>query len=314
MSQISIIVPVYNEADLILPFYYELKKHLHSNFELLLIDDGSTDSTLLEIEQLVMRDERIKCISFAKNFGQDSAVSAGLDFANAGTIIIMNGDLKHPPSLIPQMLLKLGEGYEVVNACPTNKANIFFVQRKLLDFYYHLLNKLAPNRNENDLTSFRAFSTTVTEGIHQVKEYNLLLNGFFNWAGYKTTTIDFICAKCSNKTKQYTIAHLINQTNKAIAMLKPEVYKSLFLAGAFITFISLAGLVYYVTKAFSSELVNNTILISVLCILFLGGIQLLIKSKHSKVTTKQKSIRSPHYIIKDILEQEKETSYQNYSI
>lgn len=312
MTQISIIVPVFNEADLIVPFYYELKKHLSSDFELLWVNDGSTDSTLVEIEQLAMRDERIKCITLTNNFGQDSAVSAGLDFANGGTIVIMNGDLKHPPSLIPQMLLKLSEGYEVVNAFSSNKANTFTVQRKFLDLYYHLLNKLAPNRNGNDLTSFRAFNATVIKGIHQIKEYNLLLNSFFNWAGYKTTTIHFISAKCSNKAKQYTIAHLINQTNKAIAMFKPEVYKSLFLAGGFITFVSLAGLLYYFTKAFSNVPVNNTFVISILCILFLGGIQLLIKSKHRKAINKQKIIRSPHYIIKDILEQEK--SYHNYSV
>ena len=158
MKQISIIVPVFNEADIILPFYYELKKHLQSNFELLWIDDGSTDATLAEIEQLAMRDERIKCISLTKNFGQDSAVSAGLDFASEGTIVIMNGNLKHPPSLIPQMLLKLNEGYDVVNAVPSNKANTFLLQRKFLDFYYCFLNKLAPARNENDLTTFRAFT------------------------------------------------------------------------------------------------------------------------------------------------------------
>lgn len=307
MQQITIIVPVFNEADIVLPFYYELKKHLAFDFELLWIDDGSTDATIDEIEELILRDDRIKCISLTKNFGQVNAISAGLDFANAGTIVIMNGDLKHPPSLIPQMLSKINDGYEIANAVSTTQAKTFLIQRKLLDLYYRFLNRVAPDRNKNDLTAFRAFNISVTEGIHQVKENNLLLSNFFNWAGYKSTTINFDCAKCSKKTKLYSLSHLINQTKMAWFQFKPEASKSLFVTGVAITVFSLVKSFDVIHKmTVNSQPVNNLVII-LLSVFFLGGIQLMIQSKYRKVRIAdlQKANKAPQYIIKDIIEQEK---------
>lgn len=309
MAEISIIVPVYNEAEHILPFYYELKKYLPRDFELLWIDDGSTDDTLAEIEQLSMKDARIKCITLTRNFGQKSAVSAGFDFANANTIVVMNGDLKHPPSTIPAMLEKISAGYEIVNAINTKHAKTFLLQRILLNIYYSFLNRISPQRNDNDITAFRALNHKVIDGIHQLKEKNLLLSSFFTWAGYKTGSVDYTCVKCNLKEKKYSRQNLWHETVKTIQSLKPSVNKVLFVSGSVTLFGAVAGLYQTLSSSNANAVMSNSPMI-ILLVLFAGSIILLLNSKNnknSKTNTREK--RAPHYLIKDIIEHNERSAY-----
>jgi polyisoprenyl-phosphate glycosyltransferase len=304
MAEISIIVPVYNEAEHILPFYYELRKHIPADYELVWVDDGSIDSTFQEIEELTLKDSRIKCVSLTRNFGQKSAVSAGLDFASASTIIIMDGNLKNPPSAIPLLLSKLNEGYEVVNTECDNSQNTNFAQKSILNIYYSLLHKLAPYRNTNDITSFRAINNRVINGIHQLKENNLLLDNFFSWSGYKTTTITYNCNKCSSKRKKYTFTNLAFETRKAFNQLHPGVFKSLFYTGILFSFTSLAIAVWQVADS-SKGSQSNIIALIIAFVLLATGVLLMIQSKKPQKNQINKKIKMPAYLIKDVIEQEK---------
>ncbi|MBS4063669.1 MAG: glycosyltransferase family 2 protein [Chitinophagaceae bacterium] len=301
MAEISIIVPVYNEAEHILPFYYELRKHVPADYELVWVDDGSTDSTLQEIEELTVKDSRIKCVSLTRNFGQSSAVCAGLDFATAPVIIIMNGNLKNPPSTLPILLSKLDDGYEVVTAISNNTRQVTFIEKGLYNLYYSLLNKLAPHRNINDITRFRAINSRVIEGIHQLKENNLLLSNFFSWSGYKTATVTYDCNKCSRKHKKYTFANLAFETRKTINHLQPGFFKILLYTG--FTF-SLTALALGVWQVVNGDTANPVAMI-ITSVLLLAGIFLMVKSKKPQRVQLNKKIKMPAYLIKDVIEQEK---------
>ena len=113
MQPITIVVPVYNEEENIMPLYEEVKKYV-PEFDMLLVDDGSTDRTLLSIQQIAETNENVKCISLSRNFGHQNALMAGLQFATGNIIITMDGDLQHPPSYIPQMIDKINEVTECI--------------------------------------------------------------------------------------------------------------------------------------------------------------------------------------------------------
>lgn len=114
MFLLSIIIPVLNEEENIIPLVKQIKKYSPEDFELVFIDDGSTDNTLLQIQQLSLINKNIKCISLSRNFGHQNALIAGLQHANGEYIITMDGDLQHPPELIPAMIEKLQQGYDIV--------------------------------------------------------------------------------------------------------------------------------------------------------------------------------------------------------
>jgi polyisoprenyl-phosphate glycosyltransferase len=301
MAEISIIVPVFNEAEYILPFYYELRKHVPADYELVWVDDGSTDSTLQEIEELTVRDSRIKCVSLTRNFGQCSAVSAGLDFATAPVIVIMDGNLKNPPSTLPVLLAKLNEGYEVVTAVSNNARQVTFIEKGIYNLYYFLLDQLAPYRNINDLTRFRAINSKVIDGIHQLKENNLLLSNFFTWSGYKTATVVYECTKCSRKHKKYTFANLAFETRKTIHHLQPGFFKTLLYTG--FTF-SLSALALGVWQVLNGNAANPVSMI-ITGVLLMAGIFLMVKSKKPQRMQLNKKTKMPAYLIKDVIEQEK---------
>lgn len=312
MAELSIIVPVYNEAEHILPFYYELKKHTPRDIELIWVDDGSTDSTLAEIEQLINLDARIRCISLTRNFGKTAAVSAGIDFALAPNIIVMSGDLKNPPSVIPKLLAKIAEGYEVVTAIANNKSNVFWGQKQLLNGYYKLLDIVAPYRNDNDITLFRAVSSKVSEGIRQVKERNLFLSNFFVWSGYKTATVQYNCAKCGKNETKYSFANLKKETTRALQQLQPGVYKSLMLAAS----VSMAAAIYNLNTIVSSGNTSTSITSINSIVLFAGSVFLFWKSRIqlSKRKQTENAMKMPKYLIKDVIEQDDNYYKMSYEL
>lgn len=315
MADISIIVPVYNEAEFILPFYYELKKHVPKDIELIWVDDGSTDSTLAEIEQLSTLDSRIRCVALTRNFGQVAAVSAGIDFALASTVIIMNGNLKNPPSVIPVMLKKLAEGYEIVNAVPDTHHKPSPLVKGLFNFYYKIIDKIAPARNGNDIISFRAFNYKVSDGIRQLKERNLLLENFFLWSGYKTTSINYYCQKCSKKEMKYSFVHLRNETQKTLQNLGVATVKSFFAGG-----LLLLGAAAYNCSAIINQINSkqpvNPLAIALTALIFAGALVLMIKSNYRLLEKKVllRSNRLPKYLVKDVIEQDNSYTRFQYEL
>ena len=148
MKKIDIVVPCYNESENIRPLYEAIKevfaKELPDyDFNLLLVNDGSKDSSLLVLQQLAKEDERVKYLSFSRNFGHQLAVKAGLDHAFAPAVISMDADLQHPPTLIPTLVRKWEEGAQVVATLRTYPAEISKKKRKSSQQFYKLLGTLA---------------------------------------------------------------------------------------------------------------------------------------------------------------------------
>lgn len=225
MPRISIIVPVYNEAENVLPLFYEIKKYCPENFELIWVDDGSTDETLAEIQQLSFHEERIKCISLSRNFGHQNAMLAGLNYATGEYIITMDGDLQHPPSLISKMIEKLDCGTDIVFTKRNCTKKINWFQKTVTKLFYQFANFFSKTKIEEDLTDYRAFNQKVLDSVLQFKEKETFLRGIFNWIGYKSEVIYFTSIERMYGETKYSLRRQLGTELNKIILFNPNLVK-----------------------------------------------------------------------------------------
>ncbi|MFT3981702.1 MAG: glycosyltransferase family 2 protein [Ferruginibacter sp.] len=271
---LSIIIPVYNEQDNIQPLLDELNKYVKEDAEFIFVDDGSKDNTLANIAAIAALDSRIKCISLSRNFGHQNALMAGLQYAKGDIIILMDGDLQHPPALIPAMLEKIKEGFDVVQTRRVSTQNIGAGKKLFSSFFYKFINSMSDTRIEPNVADFRAFTRKVLESILQFEERELFLRGIFSWIGYSTTTIDFTAPERKYGSTKYSSGKMLLLALRGITSFSYKPLRLSFLIGLVISFIALVAGIFYIIAYFQGKTVPGwTSLIT--AVLFLGGVQLL---------------------------------------
>ncbi|HET9056460.1 MAG TPA: glycosyltransferase family 2 protein [Chitinophagaceae bacterium] len=227
MPQISIIVPVYNEAENILPLFYEIKKYCPEDFEVIWVDDGSTDDTLAEIQQLSSHEERIKCVSLSRNFGHQNATLAGLNYASGKYIITMDGDLQHPPTLIPEMIRNMKQGFDIVFTKKKCTEKVNYLRKAGGWLFYQIINFFSATKCDENVTEYRAFKQKVLEGVLQFtfKEKGISLKSVFNWIGYKSVTIEYTCIERQYGKTKYSFWKKIVSEAEKIILFNPKLSK-----------------------------------------------------------------------------------------
>ncbi|HEY8691019.1 MAG TPA: glycosyltransferase family 2 protein [Chitinophagaceae bacterium] len=274
MAFVSVIIPVFDEEKNIVPLYDEIKKYLSSTDELIFIDDGSTDNTFLEIQQLSNANNNIKCISLSRNFGHQNALMAGLQHAKGDYIITMDGDLQHPPSLIQTMVEKLNEGYDIVITKRNRTNNAGVVKNIFSKIFYRFINSISDTYIEPNASDFRAFNKKVLTNILLFKERELFLRGIFSWIGFKTTTINFDAPERRFGKTKYSFGKMTKLALKGITSFS---FKPLRVAIFIGSIISLAAFSFGIF-ALVSYYKGNTVpgwASTIIAIMFLGGTQLL---------------------------------------
>lgn len=274
MPSLSIIVPVFDEEKNIAPLYAEVKQYLSGDDELIYVDDGSTDNTFLEIQQLALGDSNMKCISLSRNFGHQNALMAGLQFAKGDYIITMDGDLQHPSSLIPAMIEKLKEGYDIVITKRSKTNNSGALKNIFSRLFYAFINSISDTRIEPNASDFRAFNKKVLSNILLFKERELFLRGIFSWVGFKTTTISFEAdARRYGKTK-YSFGKMTKFALKGITSFSFKPLRIAILIGTVISLIAFAFGIYALISYYNGNTVPGWAS-TIIAIMFLGGTQLL---------------------------------------
>jgi len=192
---ISIIVPCYNEEKTIEIFHGEIIKVLKKMdilYEIIYIDDGSKDNTANIIKGLRDKDKSISLISFSKNFGKESAMLAGLDYAKGDAVIIMDADLQHPPNLIPQLIEGWDiEGYDMVFARRKNRKGEPVVRSWLSRLFYKLLGRVCEIELVDGIVDYRIMDRKVVNSIKKMRERHRFSKGLFAWVGYSSKYIEF---------------------------------------------------------------------------------------------------------------------------
>ena len=279
LPKYSFIVPIYNEEETIPELYRRLSavmNRMDGLVELILINDGSRDRSLQLLRDLHQKDPRICYLSFARNFGHQIAVTAGLNFVRGQVIVILDADLQDPPELIPDMVEKWRQGYQVVYAQRTQRQKEGWFKRFTAYFFYRILKKLADVEIPTDTGDFCLMDRQIVDILNSMPERNRYIRGLRSWVGFQQTAIRFERNPRFAGEVKYTfsksLALAINGlVSFSIVPLRLSTYLGLVAAVAAI-FMALLVL-YWRLFVPHSPLTGFTIIL--MAIFFLGSVQLV---------------------------------------
>ena len=277
--KLSVVIPFYNEENMIQKMYDELVKEINqitkAEFEIIFINDGSKDRTFERMLAIAAGDSRVKYISFSRNFGKEAGTIAGLEYATGEAVILMDGDLQHPPALIPQMIAAYEEGYDVVSARRTRtgeKPHRTFLAKH----FYKLANKMMDIELMDGVSEFRLFSRKVVNAIISMQEYNRFSKGIFAWVGFNEKVIEYENQVRTVGETKYSLKFSLNYAIQGILSFNDKPLRMCINFGLFCLLISLA----YVLWTFIQYLVVPDSLVSgyfttIFSVVLFGGIQLI---------------------------------------
>ena len=195
MVDISFIVPMYNEEDVIDIFFAKMSETLAKlpqySYEYICVNDGSTDKTLSLLRERAKKDQRVKVISFSRNFYKEQALFAGLAEAKGRCVIPMDADLQDPPELIAEFLQKWEEGYEVVYGIRNDRKKDTFFKRLTSAAFYKIFNLIADRPIPANTGDFRLMDRKVVDAILLIQENKLFMKGIFSWVGFKSCGVEY---------------------------------------------------------------------------------------------------------------------------
>jgi polyisoprenyl-phosphate glycosyltransferase len=277
--QYSLIIPIYNESENIPELYRRVSAImdcLDGPSELVLIDDGSRDTSLKQIRDLRRQDQRVCYLSFARNFGHQVAVTAGLNFARGKAVIVLDADLQDPPELIPEMLELWRQGYHVVYAQRTRRHRENWFKRWTAFWFYRLLNRLADVEIPPDTGDFCLMDRQVVSVLNAMPERSRYIRGLRSWVGFQQTAVRFERDPRFAGEVKYTFRKSLSLAiNSIIAFsgvpLRLATYLGWVSAGFALVMMGLV--IYWRLHEASSRLIGYTII--ALAVFFLGAVQLI---------------------------------------
>ncbi|MCY3833953.1 MAG: glycosyltransferase family 2 protein [Chloroflexi bacterium] len=191
----SIVAPVYNEAGNLRRFYAEVVEALdplNEAWELLIVNDGSSDGSHALMLELAERDSRVRVISFARNFGHQIAVTAGVDYACGRAVILIDADLQDPPAVIPRLIAKWKEGYDVVYAVRSERIGESALKKMTAKLFYRMIHRITDINIPVDTGDFRLMDQRVARVLRQMREHRRFIRGMTSWVGYKQTGVQYV--------------------------------------------------------------------------------------------------------------------------
>lgn len=268
----SIVIPVFNEEEMILQMYEKLVPFLNNEDEVLFINDGSTDTTVNEIKSLIEKDRRLKLINFSRNFGHQPAITAGLQYSEGDVVIVMDCDLQDPPELIPELLKKWKEGYDVVH-CIRKKRKESLFKRVSYKLFYWLYTRLSDFETLMDSGDFSLMSRRVVNEINKMQEKAKFIRGLNLFVGFRHTAIEYERPGRFKGETKYNLIKLVKLALDGIFSFTTFPLRIMSFLGFCLllsSFIMILVLVYY--KLSYKLLLGHTM--TYVLILFFGGINL----------------------------------------
>lgn len=304
MRKISIIIPCYNEMEAI-PFFYEemckVKKELQDyDFELLFVNDGSSDDTLSVLKDLSHNDTAVKYISFSRNFGKEAAMYAGFCNASGDYVAVMDADMQDPPSLLPQMIsiLETGE-YDSVATRRVSRKGEPLIRSWFARMFYKIINAVSDTEVVDGARDFRLMKRDMVEAIIKMSERNRFSKGIFGWIGYRTYWLEFEnVERVAGETKWSFFGLLTYALDGFINFSEAPLLLASWL-GLFMTItVCIFTMFIFIRRLIFGDPVDGWA--STICIIgLIGGLQLfcvgLIGQYIAKVYSECKN--RPHYII-----------------
>jgi glycosyltransferase involved in cell wall biosynthesis len=303
IKTISIVVPVCNERGNLPILIAEIKAvmvELPYQYSIIFVEDSSTDGTLEFIKSEAASSNYIFYISLTKSFGHQNALKAGLDKANADAVIMMDGDLQHPPALIPTLIQQWEEGFDIVYTIRKDHQDIQYLKRKTSNLFYNVINNLSDIELEQGTADFRLMDKKVVQVFRSFSEMDIFMRGLIKWMGFNQIGIEYISALRSAGDSKYTVKKMVRFALQGITSFST---KPLYIAAYLGLFFSLCSLLYipYILYGFISGHVISGWASLIATIAFFGGLQLMILGIIGVYLGKlfMQSKHRPHYIIKE---------------
>lgn len=278
-KKVSYIFPIYNEGGNIDLLYDTmsklLAKHREYTYEIIFINDGSRDSSLDLLKKIQLNDSRVVVIDFSRNFGHQIAVTAGIDHATGNAIIIMDSDMQDPPAVSFELIEKWEEGYDVVYAQRRSRKDTFF-KKLTADLYYRTLQRLADIDIPRNTGDFRLIDRKVANEIKRFKEHNRFLRGMVSFIGFKQIAVQFDRDERHAGETGYPLKKMIKFAADGIFSFSSAPLKLISRTGYSIAGLAFLGIIYaLLMKVFAPNVTIEGWTFIVICILLIGGIQLV---------------------------------------
>ena len=303
MKKLSIVLPAHNEHANIIPIYNEILLALsvcNYAYEILFVDDGSTDDTLSQIKNLAIADPKVKFIELSRNFGHQNALKAGIDATNADIMIMMDCDMQHPPHLINELLRNYELGYEIVRTHRVDGNSVGFIKSKTSSLFYNIISKFSDIKIEEGSADFRLISGTAITHLKSFNEFDLFYRGLIKWMGYKQISIEYKAEERYSGTTKYSYNRMISFGLKGFTSFSTKpLYFAAYL-GLFFASTSLMYIPYIVYTFYMGTEVQGWASV-IATVAFFGGINLMILGIIGIYLSKlfAQSKNRPHYIIKE---------------
>ena len=277
---VSIVIPCYNEEEVIGETIKRLKIFCNEldtdlDVELLFVDDGSRDRTRELLRAFAAVDSRIRIIAFARNFGHQTAVTAGIDAARGEAVVLIDADLQDPPEVMHQMIAKWREGYDVVYGTRTERPGESAFKLATARGFYRLLNKLSDVPIPLDTGDFRLMSRPVVDTLNAMPERDRFVRGMVSWVGFKQIALPYKRAERFAGESKYPLRKMLKFATDGILSFSTKPLQISIGFGMFAALISMLGIVYaLVMRLFTDNHVEGWTLLMI-AVLFIGGVQLI---------------------------------------
>jgi len=279
MKKISILIPCYNEEASLPLLYPQLVKlmdeHTDYQWELMFINDGSTDGTLQLLRQMRDQDQRVNWVDLSRNFGKENAMLAGFDYVTGDCMVIMDADLQHPPALVPTLVEWWEKGYDDVYARRTTRGKESWLRKRLSLLYYKVLQSSSRFKMLQNVGDFRLLDRSCINALKQMRESERYTKGMYSWIGFKKKEVMFEQGDRLAGTSSWNYRGLFGLALDGITSFSTLPLRISTIMGGIISVGAFLYMIYIFIKAlFMGDPVAGFPTLAVL-ILFLGGIQLL---------------------------------------
>jgi dolichol-phosphate mannosyltransferase len=300
---ISIIIPVCNERGNLPLLMEEIKSvfaQLNYDYSLIFVEDSSSDGTLEYIKDCAEKSANIFYIALTKSFGHQNALKAGLDRSSSDAVIMMDGDLQHPPALIPSLIKEWENGNDIVYTIRNDHKEISKMKQLTSNLFYEIINNLSEINLEPGTADFRLMSKKVVEAFSQFTEADIFMRGMIKWMGFQQIGIEYTAANRASGISKYTVKKMLRLALQGITSFSTKpLYIAAYL-GLFFSVLSILYIPYILISLVTGHYVSGWASM-IATIAFFGGLQLMILGIIGIYLGKlfMQSKHRPHYIVKE---------------
>jgi len=248
----SIVVPLYNEEEVITECHRQLSEAMadcDGEYELIYVNDGSRDKTMAMAREIAVNDGHVKIISFSRNFGHQTAITAGMDKASGKAVVVIDADLQDPPRVILEMIAKWKEGYEVVYGKRTKRKGETVFKKATAKIFYRTLNSMTDVDIPADAGDFRLLDRKVIEALKTLPERSRYVRGLVSWVGYRQTAVEYVREERFAGETKYPLRKMLKFAADALTSFSQKPLKISMALGLLFSFASIVLFIFEILNA-----------------------------------------------------------------